>query len=768
MSAELPPPLAAFIEHVRRAVEISGRDFIQRHDGGHQFQINCPAHDDSRPSLSVGWGNGKAVIHCQAGCDADDVLAAVGMTWADLSERARIVTTYDYRDEDENLVYQVVRMQPKDFRQRRPDPDVPGEWKWNMRGVTPVLYNLGATLEALASGEDVYIVEGEKDVDALRLGVGAIATTNHGGAGKWRDSHSEPFRGTTSRIVIVADRDAAGEKHALAVRDSLERVAGVAAEIVQSADGKDAAEHIRSHGLEDFVPVSASDLSSWRSGNSTRGTRGQTFTEIDDGPLAEFVAATLRSEFARVPGLGWLRDDGQVWREVTDDIQVDATRLVLKNLVLGEVEDSPVSGARARDLSRLLSAGKIRAVAGLARGMLEVNANAFDTASDFLNTPSGVVDLRTSEIALPDPSRRFTKITAADFDPAARSDDWAQALEALPTKTRAWLQVRLGQAITGHTPPDDVLVVLKGGGENGKSTLFDAIRAALGTYAGLIPDRVLLANPGDHPTELTMLRGLRLAVLEELPEGARFSIKRLKDIVGTSTMTARKIAKDNITWDSTHSIFVTTNYDPKVSETDHGTWRRLSMVRFPYTFRPPGKPLRTKQDRRGDPRLRERLRRDGDAAVLAWLVEGARLWYAADRAFPPTPESVRRDTLSWRKQTDLVLAFASESLHFDPDAVVLAADLFEQFGRWLDQHGHAAWGSQTFASRFGDHSYLRDHNVTKGRKRIESLAPLRLSRPRKGGPRISGTDREPAGNLHVWFGLAWKDAQDSDGTGRTG
>lgn len=54
------------------------------------------------------------------------------------SGRARLVATYDYRDEGGNLLYQVLRYHPKDFRQRRPDGE--GGWSWSVKGVPRVPY----------------------------------------------------------------------------------------------------------------------------------------------------------------------------------------------------------------------------------------------------------------------------------------------------------------------------------------------------------------------------------------------------------------------------------------------------------------------------------------------------------------------------------------------------------------------------------------------------------------------------------------------------
>lgn len=739
----LPPPLRGVLDKLKEV----------RESGDGQFAALCPAHADSTPSLSIAWGEGKVVLHCQAGCEFSDVLSALSLKPSDLTAATkRIVATYDYRDEDERLVFQVVRQEPKNFFQRRPDPDHPGNWINKLDGVSPVLYNLPEVAEAIDSDEDVWIVEGEKDADNLRSQCRVIATCNHSGAGKWTDAHSARFKDSGSRVRIVTDEDKAGYRHALKVHESLLRVAGIDAELLRPVEGKDVSAHLESKTLDQLLLSSREDLEALAEGPSGRSTA--LAPDLEDGPLAEYVAAQLAPDYVKAAGLGWLRNNGTFWEEVTDDSVVEATRLVLKRLAVGEIGDVPMNARQVKELSILFRSGKIRAVSGLLRGMLEVSAADFDTADDYLNTPSGIVDLRTRELLPHGPAFKFTKITGASFVPDAKSADWDKALRALPDDVRSFMQLRLGQALTGHPTQDDKLVILKGGGENGKSTVLDAIQKAVGSFAGVVPDRLLLANPGDHPTELTTLRGLRMAFLEELPEGARFSIKRLKDVVGTATITARKIAKDNITWVATHSLFITTNYTPKINETDHGTWRRLLMVKFPFTFRPPGDRRQGKTDKRGDPALRERLRREPNPAVLAWLVEGAALWYAADKMLPREPAAVRRDTEEWRKETDLVLAFTADTFEFRPDSVVLASEVHDAFSAWLRQHGHPEWSTQTFASRFGEHEAIQEHHVHKARKRINSAD---VSRPRRPGPRL--LEGPPTtGNLHVWTGLHWRDS----------
>jgi hypothetical protein len=205
---------------------------------GSGWSARCPAHDDRTASLSISPGdNGGTVLHCHAGCDTSAVLAAKDLRLADLApngsppsapsprwhplpcpvtlakhQAMTIEAVYPYQDEMGALLYQVLRYYPKTFRQRRPDPSSPDGWSWKMGDVRRVPFHLPQLLDAIAAGRPVWIAEGEKDVLALEA-AGFAATCNPGGAGKWPDTFADHFAGSTS-IVIVADKDEPGRKHA--------------------------------------------------------------------------------------------------------------------------------------------------------------------------------------------------------------------------------------------------------------------------------------------------------------------------------------------------------------------------------------------------------------------------------------------------------------------------------------------------------------------------------------------------------------------------
>lgn len=225
---------------------------VRRGNGG--WTACCPAHEDSSPSLSVGVGDrkDKPVLHCHAGCTPDAILDALSLSWDDLKTdggpavRAEwtpygdAVAVYDYVGPDGKLIFQVLRTADKKFPQRVPDTRAKSGWRWSISGIRPVLYRLPKVLQAVADGEVVYVLEGERDVHSAE-GAGVVATCSPGGAGKWRNEYAKFLAGAI--VVVVADRDEPGRKHARQVAASLDGGAA-AVEIREAAEGKDLTDHL--------------------------------------------------------------------------------------------------------------------------------------------------------------------------------------------------------------------------------------------------------------------------------------------------------------------------------------------------------------------------------------------------------------------------------------------------------------------------------------------------------------------------------------------
>jgi hypothetical protein len=175
----------------------------------------CPAHDDKTPSLSIRENDGKVLVHCHAGCSQDAVLAALkdcGLWQSEAIANRRVVAAYGYTDESGKLLYQVVRYEPKDFKQRRPDGR--NDWIWK-KGERQVLYRLPEILEAPI----VFVAEGEKDVETLREH-GFVATTNAGGSeAPWLPSYTQTL--ASREVILIPDADEPGRRRVLKIARAL-------------------------------------------------------------------------------------------------------------------------------------------------------------------------------------------------------------------------------------------------------------------------------------------------------------------------------------------------------------------------------------------------------------------------------------------------------------------------------------------------------------------------------------------------------------------
>lgn len=221
----------------------------------HGWAAQCPAHDDTNPSLSVSTGNDqRALVHCHVGCTTTEILAALDLQVADLFATPRTNgnrqiedARYRYVDENGDHLFDVIRYWTdtgKTFRQQAADGT------WTTRDIRKVPYRLPELVEAVADGVTVFVVEGEKDVHALER-AGYVATTNPGGAGKWSTTYNRHFQGAD--VVIVTDRDQPGRDHARFVAQQLGPVAA-SVRLTRPTAGKDISDHLAAgHTVEELV-----------------------------------------------------------------------------------------------------------------------------------------------------------------------------------------------------------------------------------------------------------------------------------------------------------------------------------------------------------------------------------------------------------------------------------------------------------------------------------------------------------------------------------
>lgn len=230
---------------------------------GDTYTAKCPAHDDNTPSLSVSPGSepDSVLLHCFAGCTIDRITGALGLTPKDLfapKQRADLqeIETYTYTNQDGEPVLRVHRYHPKTFRQSHWNGSA---WQWGAGNTPKLLYRLPRVVEAIATGQTIYVVEGERDVHTLER-MGYVATTNAGGAGKFTEQHAHQLDGA-NHVVIICDADQPGQQHAQRAAAEINWL-GIQHTTMQPATGcKDITDHINAgFTIDQLQPMDPVDL----------------------------------------------------------------------------------------------------------------------------------------------------------------------------------------------------------------------------------------------------------------------------------------------------------------------------------------------------------------------------------------------------------------------------------------------------------------------------------------------------------------------------
>ncbi len=228
-----------------------------RRAGPDRWTAKCPAHSDEHPSLSISRGeDGRLLARCHAGCSFEAILAAVGWQERDAftDRQAPVIRTrvrkprgaprsfetdqealnylanslggqrngtWVYQDAAAAEVFRVVRFDgcrgehPKQYRPLHQSSD-----GWRIADPPGLLrlYGLPEIIEA----STVWVLEGEKCVEIARE-LGVVATTNAHGARATDQTDWTPLSGKL--VILIPDRDAAGEEHLKGVRTQLACVA---------------------------------------------------------------------------------------------------------------------------------------------------------------------------------------------------------------------------------------------------------------------------------------------------------------------------------------------------------------------------------------------------------------------------------------------------------------------------------------------------------------------------------------------------------------
>ena len=491
---------------------------------GDGWKAKCPAHDGQTQSLSVDNGDtGSAVLYCFSGCDYRAVMRALGLDQANGAKR-QIVSVYDYDGH-----FETVRYDPKGFAQRRKLAS--GEYAWNLKGTPTRLYRQADLMES--KPPQVFIVEGEKDVETLRSHE-VLAVTNHGGAGKWRAAHTAALvAARVKAVVVVPDNDEPGHEHANKVAAECNR-AGLAVKVLE-LPAHDASLYMAANNRAALLALAAK-VATWTppaveakpeaKATAKRDTTG----EVSEHSVALAFTERYRDTMRYSPDVAsWYEWDETRWRP--DRL---ARAFHYARELAGESSETKTArkASFARGVESFCRAAPAHAVA----------ASYWDADPMLLGTPGGVVDLNTGRVLAADPSHRITKLTAAAPGKAGECPRWLQFLDESTggdEQLVGFLKRWAGYVLSGSTR-EQALVFVYGPGGTGKSVFLSVLSGIMGNYSTTAAMDVLTASKYDrHSTEIAQLAGARLVTASETDEGRSWDEAKVKTLTGSDRISAR-------------------------------------------------------------------------------------------------------------------------------------------------------------------------------------------------------------------------------------
>ena len=606
--------------------------------------------------------------------------------------KPRIVATYDYRDEDNNLLFQVVRYDPKAFIQRRPREEN-GGWEYKVKGTRQVPYRLP---ELLKSPPDslVYVVEGEKDVDRL-ASLGIIATCNAGGAGKWRDVHAKHLAGRT--VVVIPDNDEAGRKHAQEVAKTLKGIAESVRVLALPGlpEKGDVSDWLEAGGTAEALR----DMASKPEEEVAQPVFNNPDDEDDETPygselqLSEEFANRVNGFIRWTPGLEWMVNNGTHWEKDDRLNRFNEAKAICRGAA--SKMDSPKIAAK------ICSAGTHNAILNLARSSQGIVTSVMDWDKHpmLLNTPGDVVDLETGKQVSRD-GLLFTQVSGVHPSSMATPiwDRFISEVFDYDLEMVEFMQRMGGYSLTGSIK-EQKLFFLHGNGANGKSVFLDVLRAIGGKYSYNLPSEALMTSKHEsHPTMLASLHGKRLAISSEIEESAHWAEARIKSMTGDETLTARYMRQDFFEFRVSHKHVIAGNFKPRLKGDDFAMARRMVLIPFAQRF----------EGSRRDNNLPEKLKAEYPG-ILAWFIEGARKWSESGLAIPGAITEASREYMAEQDDIGLWVASCCEQVK---GARELATNLFASFEAWKRTNGEHAGSAKTFSQRL-ERTYDKKR-VTRG------------------------------------------------------
>lgn len=433
---------------------------------------------------------------------------------------------------------------------------------------------------------------------------------------------------------------------------------------------------------------------------------------------AEQFADAHRRDIHWVPergSKGLITWTGTHWQHEADDGPAIYAAMTL-------VQARPLTNEGALEFKeRSLQRRGLQDMVSLAKSRPDMRVKQADMDADpyALNTPDGIINLRTGALRPHDPLEWHSRITGCGYDPNATDDDCPKWIAFLNTTFQgnadmiAYIQRLIGYIAVGEVT-EHVLAFLWGPeGFNGKTALANLLDNLFGTYAKVASGNFLLQGHTPHTEEIAAMNGARLIVCSEVNQDSKFDEQRAKSFTGGDELEGRHLYGSTFSFKPSHTLLVLGNERPGVPVGGNSFFRRFHLI--PFNHQVPEKDRVTKYE--------DVLLAEEGPAIMAWIVRGAVTMIGGGLRIPA---DVAAATKEFQDSEDVVGQFLADCT-MPSTGYVTSNDLYAHYVKWCDRNGEEPKKSNKFGPDVFKRGYEKgrtgQHRLVKGISLLADTPP---------------------------------------------